>query len=177
MFDLLGVDRLNWWKFSRRLSAVLPRAAHEMVLSKDVCESVGVIGAQMTVEAPAEPEQAPARFLVHFEGNAQQVVSAVTRVNTFMQDLADREVVNASDFTDEGTDSTMPSISSLVRAARLAPAAGVATRPPHTHPAVAEPEMVHETPRAVVPVGFAVASGTSSAALAELSAPQAASET
>merc|ERR1712032_133621 len=74
----------------------------------------------------------------------------------------------------------MPSVSSLVRAARLAPAAGIATQPPHTHPAIVGSDIVHEAPRAPAPsVGSTAcpaAPSKGSTAFAESPSSQAACE-
>lgn len=154
-FELQGVDRTNWWKFTRSLAIILPQAAYGTVTSEEVRHNVRVIGAQMSAEPPAEAAPAAAgRFLVHFEGNAQQVVSAVTRVNTAMQDLADHGRVSIADFS-EAEGLAPPSVAEVVRSARLAPAAGVATQPPHTHPALAVPACGH--PQAAAAGGFEAA--------------------
>lgn len=138
LFAQQGIDPQRWASGSGRLAVVLPAAARLTVESAEVSESVRVIGAGMRVAAPLAGLAAPARFLVLFEGNAQQVVSAVTRVNTALQDLADYGGLVILDFAEEGSGGAGPlSVAEAVRAARLAPAAGVATQPPHTHPRLA----------------------------------------
>jgi len=135
LFELQGMDLSRWWTWSGRLSVIFPAVSRNTVMSTTVKDSVGVIGASMCLDAACSEDDACSRFVVHFEGNSQQVISAITRVNTSLQDLADHDQVKAADFSEVESPSP-PSIAESVRAARLAPAGGVARPAPHTHPAM-----------------------------------------
>eukprot|EP00414_Alexandrium_minutum_P006265 CAMPEP_0113825916 /NCGR_PEP_ID=MMETSP0328-20130328/3992_1 /TAXON_ID=39455 /ORGANISM="Alexandrium minutum" /LENGTH=160 /DNA_ID=CAMNT_0000793877 /DNA_START=9 /DNA_END=487 /DNA_ORIENTATION=- /assembly_acc=CAM_ASM_000350 len=87
IFELLGVDRTNWWKFSREVAIVLPGVAHSTVAREDTAETVRVVGAKMLVEAP---DGSASSFAVRLQGHAQQVISAATRLHAAVQDLVDR---------------------------------------------------------------------------------------
>eukprot|EP00929_Paragymnodinium_shiwhaense_P073385 TRINITY_DN37382_c0_g1_i3.p1 TRINITY_DN37382_c0_g1~~TRINITY_DN37382_c0_g1_i3.p1 ORF type:complete len:318 (+),score=49.27 TRINITY_DN37382_c0_g1_i3:189-1142(+) len=78
-------------------------------------------------------------------GNAQQVISACTRVNTALQEMVDRGALGLGHFVEVAGDCDAaagvrgapaagppPSVAEAVRSARLAPAAGFATQPPHS---------------------------------------------
>lgn len=141
----VGDPRQRWWQFSGRLAIMLPGSTHTVVTSPSLRKSVEDIGVQMSVGTPLHIGQV-SRFLVNFQGNAQQVVSAISRVSVALQDLVDSFKLRAHDFIEEGVGSDAgfgggasappPAVADLVRAARLAPAAGVATQPPHEHPAM-----------------------------------------
>eukprot|EP00927_Polykrikos_kofoidii_P013364 TRINITY_DN15822_c0_g1_i1.p1 TRINITY_DN15822_c0_g1~~TRINITY_DN15822_c0_g1_i1.p1 ORF type:complete len:550 (-),score=86.02 TRINITY_DN15822_c0_g1_i1:377-1819(-) len=156
LFERQGVDPARWASGSGCLTVVLPAKAREVVESKQIHDSVSDVGARIHVR-PDPPETAlgvkvmASRLVVEYSGNAQQAVSAATRVNAALQDLVDHGVLVHMDFAEEspalaphpGVNSDgatvsrsqplpPPSVAEAVRSARLSPAAGVATQPPHS---------------------------------------------
>jgi len=131
--------RQRWWQFSGKIAIVCPAASYASVSSSELLSNVEDTGAKMSVDDMCLRNSEAKRFLVHLQGNAQQVVSAMSRVNVALQDLVDRSTLDSPDFSDADeldNDHAAPSVKEIVRAARLAPAAGMATQPPHNHPAM-----------------------------------------
>lgn len=130
MFEANGCDPSRWATFSGTLSIVLPASTHSAVSSDRTRADVEVIHSRLRVR---DAILDVGRYAVDLEGNAQQVISGVTRINTVLQDLADHSQLRNEDFSEKIVERP-PSIQDVVGAARLAPAAGVATQAPHSHP-------------------------------------------
>lgn len=133
LFESRGMDPNRWFIFSSRMSILLPADGLESISSNHMKASIEAIGAKMQIDPTTVGVAAP-RILAHFEGNAQQVISGITRLNTSMQDCVDRFELKAENFLEPGRGEAAPLISDQVAAARKAPAAGIATQPVHSHP-------------------------------------------
>ena len=88
-----------------RVSIVVPSAAHPIVSQSQMLKSVEDCGATMSIDAPSSPSVS--RFAAHLKGNAQQVVSAMSRVSVALQEMVDHTYshgikLSANDFAEDG---------------------------------------------------------------------------
>ncbi|CAE8609338.1 unnamed protein product, partial [Polarella glacialis] len=89
-----------------RLFLLLPAAGWSEMSVSSLEEGLKLIGAQVLLpsmdQCEAVSDRPSARFLAVLVGNSAQVLSAATRVNTSMQDLADRSRLWEAHFADDG---------------------------------------------------------------------------